>query len=323
MNTINKELDDSINGRLLIWKNNFGVEFVKLGMPSTREAMIINLVEQVQGAEFENLDILMSRSNTNNYCHNKLDNKYEKIKIFDSSNLVRKGNDYDKYCYYFDNNVIYGINRLEYGLESYSYLMGVCFENRVDKIKNEYMPLELFKVSYPHLTSKDVISAMKFWSVSDKISYLFEIIKTTQDFKVKIGAVEKRGFGRKDITLPTTKLRIDTLTNDPISSMEITYLNKQLIERLSVDANYANLITVICSELTEFGKKIDLKHNLVEEEKDILNPQVYLSMPFEETTKFVLANQEELFNVAFDMFEKLTKTNENITSLQRKKETNN
>ena len=312
--------EEAIIEKLTLFRGDgYRLEFEKEGVHSASffisesVKFAVRLNENVRKDDNQCDDRLLTRTSRNNYHGDQLQKSFEQTSTFACNNSVRRGNDLNKYCYYYSDNVIYGINDLNIGNwdeDNHKCIRGICFENRVDDI-SRHMPMGHSSDKLPQLTDENVVSAMRFWGAANKKHFQFEIIKTATEFKVKIHTRKFRENIEDEVVAEDKELFIPSLSSGPITSQEIAYLNAQLTEELD------NEFDIVISELIEFGQRLDFKHNLVLQDIDALNPRLYLDKPFDETVQFVLDNQKELFEIALAQFEELTNSQKIETSAQR------
>ena len=191
-------------------------------------------------------------------------------------------------------------------------LSGICFENTNSNL-NEYFPLSINPDRYQLIKEKKNTSAMIFIGFSKNSYHSIEIYKN--DITIHIKYYEEKYCSKSLNNDNTVNKEIDLplLNTDNISNEEIQIIINELNNQFSNN----EFINLISSELINFGKKIDIRKGIIEEESDILNPKLFINQPFDNIAKLVIKNKKEFFELISEQFVNAT----NIDRSNQKGET--
>ena len=239
---------------------------------------------------------LLTRMYKDIYRDGKHNGSFEQLYTYGYNYFVKRNDTQDKYTYTKDSNIIYGINELEQK-DNHYILRGICFENTNVNLK-EYFPYNMNADNYPVLKDKKIKSAMIFNGFTGNSRHSLEIYKS--DFNTYIMYyVRERGCGdttiNQELNLPL--LNVGNISNDEIQII-LENLNNQYCDD--------EFIKLISKELKTFGKKIDIRKNINQEEYDVLNPKLFINKSFTEIGKLIDANKEEYFKLISNQFETAT-----------------
>ena len=98
------------------------------------------------------------------------------------------------------------------------------------------------------------------------------------------------------------ELDLPLLNTGDISNEEVQIIINALNSQYSDD----EFINLISSELSTFGKKIDVRKGIVEEENDMLSPKLFINQSFNEIAKLIDENKDEIFKLASEQFNAIT-----------------
>lgn len=247
--------------------------------------------------------LLLSKIYRNRYL-NDCDKTFEQQYTYGPNAYIKYNDMQDKYTYNIENRgVVYGINEIEQRDTKYN-LRGICFENlnlRED-LKN-FFPYSMKVEDYTRLNLTDTISAMLFNGRIDNCRHFIEIYKNNSTIHIKYNAIkiDYNNPGNDEI-IANQEFDLPLLNTHSISSDEIQTIITTLQSNYSDD----EFINLISDELATFGKKIDVRKGLVEEETDILNPKLFINKPFNIISELVNKNTEEYFDLISKQFESAT-----------------
>ena len=216
------------------------------------------------------------------YSDKKNKDSLEQLYTYDINNYVKYNYKKDKYTYVKNNGIIYGINELEINDKKF-FLSGICFENTNSNL-NEYFPLNMNPDRYQLIKEK-------------KNTY-------KNDFTIHIKYYEENHCSKslKNDNTENKEIDFPLLNTGNISNEEIQIIINELNNQFS-DNEFINLIS---SELINFGKKINIRKGIIEEESDILNPKLFIDQPFDNIAKLINKNKKEFFELISEQFENAT-----------------
>ena len=234
------------------------------------------------------------------YSDKKNKDSLEQLYTYDINNYVEYNYKKDKYTYVKNNGIIYGINELEINDKKF-FLSGICFENTNSNL-NKYFPLNMNPDRYQLIKEKKNTSAMIFTGFSENSYYSIEIYKN--DITLHIKYYEENHCSKSLNNDNTENKEIDfpLLNTGNISNEEIQIIINELNSQFSNN----EFINLISNELVTFGKKIDIRKGIIEEESDILNPKLFIEKPFDDIAKLINKNKKEFFDLISEQFENAT-----------------
>ena len=244
---------------------------------------------------------LLTRIYKDSYSDGKRIGSFEQLYTYGPNLWVKRNDSQDKYTYIKNNNVVYGISQLEQR-DNHNILRGICFENTNGSLK-DYFPYNIDAKNYPTLKDKNNTSAMIFYGYTEYSSHSLEIYKRDSNAHIKYN-VRERGYG--DI-IEDQELTIPLLSSGNISNADIQIILTTLQNQYSSD----EFINLVSCELTSFGKKIDIKNGVIQEENDMLSPKLFINKSFDEIGELIGKNKEEYFKLISEQFETATNINKN------------
>ena len=243
---------------------------------------------------------LLTRIYKDSYRDGKHTDSFEQFYTYGINHYVKYKDTQDKYAYIKNNGVIYGINEFEQK-DNHYILRGICFENTNVNL-SDYFPLNMHPDNYSSLSDKKNTSAMIFNGFVGDCRHSIEIYKSDIAAHIKY-YVEKRCFdtSNRDIIV-NQELDLPLLNTGDISNEEVQIIINALNSQYSDD----EFINLISSELSTFGKKIDVRKGIVEEENDMLSPKLFINQSFNEIAKLIDENKDEIFKLASEQFNAIT-----------------
>lgn len=224
------------------------------------------------------------------YCFNSLNcNTFEQEYDYEGS--------CDKYTYIVDNNnVVCGIKKFRKNGVCDS-LRSVCIEN-TSTADEQFFPGSIRKCDYPLLSNDNVKSAIIFWlRTPDGTRHSIEIYKRDEDTTIIYNAEE---FSKENGGVAIKReCMLRNLSVGTISCQEIQYISIVLLSILEHNS-FAEIIT---DELNAFGRKIDVRKGLAEEELDPLSPKRLASESFEDIYDLVSQKKNEYFELISEQYE--------------------
>lgn len=256
-------------------------------------------IRYLQQMEYKDRNIeqrLLNKIYKDSYKDGKHIESFEQLYTYSPNFYLKRDDSQDKYTYVRNNNVVYGIGELEQR-EDHHILRGICFENISGNLKN-YFPYNMNADNYLGLKDEKNTSAMIFKGFVDKYRHSLEIYKNGSNAIIMYNVIE-RDF---DEIIVNQQLTIPLLNTGNISSDEI----QTIITTLQKQYNNDEFINLVLCELLSFGKKIDIRKGLVEEEIDMLNPKLYINKSFDDIAELIDNNKENFFKLIAEQFKSST-----------------
>ena len=276
-------------------------------MPNSVGDIFINdgvkmAVRYLQNLVYDGIEVkqsLLNRICENSYRNEKVDDTFEQTYTYGRPRFVKWDGSQDKYIYWKDNNVIYGINELTQ--EGFcNYLHGICFESTNVSIR-DYFPLNLREKDYPLLKDEHIHSAMIFrFGHGDGIHNSFQAYKDKETIRVMYHS-KKRHYGKNayhEEIIDDEEYHLPILSEGTITSQEIKMISSSLQVRLGNKIN----LDILLNELNTFGTKIDIRKGLAHEELDPLSPKHFIELSFDEICTLISADKEEYFQLISKQF---------------------
>ena len=241
---------------------------------------------------------LLNKIYENSYRSGKVDDTFEHTYTYGRPRFIKWNGSQDKYVYWKDNHVIYGINELTQDDLS-NYFCGVCFESTNIPIRN-YFPRNLHEEDYPLLKNKDICSAMIFRFCQGDIYNSFQAYKDKETIRI-IYHCKKHHYDETDYyqeNLADEEYRLPVLSEGTITSQEIKMISSSFQARLGNTIN----LDILLNELNNFGSKIDIKNGTLQEEHDSLSPKYFINQSFNDICRLISANKEEYFQLISKQF---------------------
>ena len=227
---------------------------------------------------------------------------FEQSYTYGPGSYVKCNNVQDKYTFGEKSNVIYGVNELKQKDCKYS-LRGICFENMVvNSDFNSYFPHAMKSENYPEIYNGHTTSAMMFNGFVGDCRHSIEIYKNNSIIHIKYHVVRINYNNSTNDIIIDQDLYLPLLNPGSIYNEEIRTILTTLQEQYSND----EFINLISNELTTFGKKIDIRKGIVEEENDMLNPKLFINKSFDDISELINANKEVYFELISRQFESAT-----------------
>lgn len=251
---------------------------------------------------------LLTRIYKDSYSDGKHTGSFEQLYTYGPNLYVKRDDSQDKYTYVKNDKVVYGISEYEQR-DNYYILRGICFENTSGNLK-DYFPYNMDADNYSALKDEKNISAMIFNGFVEECRHSLEIYKNGSN-AIIMYKVRERGFG--DI-IENQELTIPLLNTGNISSDEIQIILTALQNQYSND----EFINLVSCELLSFGKKIDIRKGIIEEEIDMLNPKLFINRSFGDLAELIANNKEEFFKLISDQFKNSTNISQDSKKGQAK-----
>lgn len=255
--------------------------------------------------------IFSSRYSENSYVN--FDDSFEQFFTYGlGQHYVERRDDQDKYAYIRNNNLIYGVNKLE-KKDTCHYMYGICFESTKMNTK-DYFPYNLRAEDYSILNDDKTNSAIIFkGGTGDAHHHSLEIYKTDETTHLKYYV--KRNYYDECAhteTLVDQQFDLPILNVGNISSEELHSIIATLQEQFKED----DFIRLVSDELKTFGMKMDIRKGFVQEELNPLSPKLLLDKTFDEIQDLVIANKNDYFSLISEQFDSAV----NIGSLAEKEQ---
>lgn len=228
---------------------------------------------------------------------------FERVFTYGLSNKIKTNDSQDKYFFYKNNDIIFGINNFKQR-DICNYLRGICLENTKDTDVENYFPLNLRVEDYPFIKDSQTNSAIVFrGGTGEGNHHTMEIYKNNQSIYIKY-FWEKRTFKpefRRKI-LVNEEFNLPVFSEGKITSEELKEIMVTIQKRFGKDS----FIAIICENIETFRNKMEFRNGRLEEEFDPLSPKLLINTPVEDIYKLISSNKESYFNLIREQFENAT-----------------
>lgn len=260
---------------------------------------------------------LFNRIYENSYRNKEIE-IFEQVYTYGLNHFINWDGSQDKYSYVKNNNVIYGINELEQKALCNKFCC-ICFENTAVPKRKDYFPFNMNAEDYPLLNKDNTNSAMIFKVITeDGIRHSLQLYKSNEVISVIYNAKKHCYEGESCVeTISDKGYTLPNLSDGTISSEEI----KNILSSLPKELGDNTIFDIISNELNEFGTKIDIRKELIQETLDPLSPKLLIDKTNDEICNMIGQNKETYFKLIRDQFDSatnITKTIESNKSLTKK-----
>ncbi len=251
---------------------------------------------------------LLTKIYERNFKKEKMINEFEEEYTYGSRCFIPRHDSQDKYVYFSNNTVNYGINEI-IKKDLFRFFNGICFEG---KPVFNYLPFCFDMYDYLNLANKNVNSAIVFKGKTlDEISHNLEIIK--DDNKISINYKSKKPIESNKYYIETQvvedkEFNLPILSKGNITIDELSNIILLIQNKLKDNA----FLSTSLEELNNFVNKLSIKKGIIKESLNPLSPKVLIDKPLEEIEKIINSNKNEYFKLAQEQFETMTNSKNSL-----------